>query len=83
MRKREAEETAEKRRMEQLREKEREEEVRQIRQEAVHKALPIKHYKPVTIVPSGKTYALVKIKLVIHVFVSMVATSPLKLPSLL
>jgi len=54
VRKREAEETAEKRRVEQLREKEREEEVRQIRQEAVHKALPIKHYKPVTIVPSDR-----------------------------
>jgi len=54
MRQREAEQEAMKKRVEQLREMEREEEVRQMRRDAVHKAQPIKQYKPIHIVPSDR-----------------------------
>jgi len=54
IRQREAEQDALKKRMEQLREVEREEEISRLRREAVHKAQPIKQYKPIHIVPSEK-----------------------------
>lgn len=54
LKKREAEQEAIMKRMEQLREMEREKEVRQMRREAVHKAQPVKQYKPVHIHPSEK-----------------------------
>jgi len=54
VRQREAEQDALKKRMEQLREVERDEEINRLRREAVHKAQPIKQYKPIHIVPSEK-----------------------------
>ena len=50
----EAENEAMKKHMDQVKEHERQEEIKVLRQQAIHKAQPIRHYKPVTIAPSDK-----------------------------
>ena len=50
----EAELEGAKRELEERKRREEEEEVAQLRRQAVHKAKPVRHYKPVEVLPSDK-----------------------------